>query len=175
MFGECGELAGLCIQSRCVVSRAQVSPGGLCQEASLFVSSANRLLQCWKQFTSTTGLSKQFQHQSYSTRSFTNNFCGIYHDRNHHQLWRLGSIDVTMLETIHKRHRAVQTISKPFLLHIRSFTNNFCGIYHDRNHHQLWRLGSRDFIKLETIRKHHRAVQTIYVASIRNHRQMWLG
>jgi len=47
---------------------------------------------------------------------------------------------VTMLETIHTHHRAVQTISTPSLLHIRSFTNSFCGMYRDRNHRQLWRL-----------------------------------
>ena len=96
-----------------------------------------------------------------TAHTILHNFCGIYHDRNHHQLWRLGSRDVTMLETIHKHHRAVQTISTLMVLHIRSFTNNFCGIYHDRNHHQTWRLGSRDVTKLETIHKHHRAVQTI--------------
>jgi len=35
---------------------------------------------------------------------------------------------VTMLETIHKHHRAVQTISTPFLLHIRSFTISVASI-----------------------------------------------
>jgi hypothetical protein len=80
---------------------------------------------------------------------------------------------VTMLETIHTHHRAVQTISTPTILHIRSFTNTFCGIYHYRNHCQLWRVGSRYVTMLETIHTHHRAVQTIYAASIRNHRQLW--
>jgi hypothetical protein len=89
-----GWLASGYIQSRCVVSRAQVSPGGLCQAAPLFVSSANRLLQCWKQFTRTTGLSKQFLTPTIlHIRSLTNTFCGTY-DRNRRQLWRLGSRDV---------------------------------------------------------------------------------